>query len=205
MSPSGKRVAPAVEQAAATAASLAELREQHRPVQHTVAIPMRADLRDEIRVLERQAAREAQVDKWENRAPVAPRLAQRIRELEGELAASEAQFTFVSIGRRPYARLLGEHPPTGEQQAEAEKAGVAGLAYNSETFPPALLAASCVSPGGTVEDWADVWDTWSDGQLTELWSACLAANKGVADVGPKSLIASEILDGSETSSTTARR
>lgn len=199
---------PAVEQAAgavqAAAASLADLRATHKPVQNTVRVPMRADLADEIGRLEDQIGREQRVDERENRDAVAPQLAKQVRELEDELAASEVEFVFRAIGRRDYAKLLTDNPPNDEQKAEAEAGGFM-LAFNPDTFPPALMAAMCVTPASTLEDWADIWENWSDGQTQQLWQTCLKTQQGSVDVGPKSLIASAILDASAKSSTTARR
>lgn len=185
-------------------ADLASVRKAHRPVRHTVRIPMRADLVDEIKDLERQAKREKAIDERENRDPVAPGIAERIQELEDELAESEVAFTFQSIGQRATAKLLGDNPPTDQQKADAEDNGVV-LAFNTDTYPPQLLAATCISHSSTVEDWSDIWETWSTGQVSQLWAACLATNQGSADAGPKSLIASEILAASGKNSTTARR
>jgi len=154
---------------------------------------MRADLLDRISTLEEEAAREAAVDKSENRDPVAPGIARQIQALEQELADSEVEFTFQALGRRAYAALVTGNPPTEAQKTQAEAQGVP-LTYNSDTFPPLLLTASCVAPEGTtLEDMTDLWDNWSDGQLGPMWRACLTANMGSADVGPKSLIASAIL------------
>lgn len=160
---------------------------------------MRADLLDEIASLEAHASRAREVDKRENRDPVAPALAERIRQLEDELADSEVTFRFQGLGRRAYAKLVAEHPPTDAQKGDAEAANARAV-YNNDSFPPALLAAACVEPEGTtLEDMTDVWENWSEGQVAPMWSACLTANMAAADVGPKSLIASAILDGSATS------
>lgn len=201
MSNARRATDPPVEDSAAVAdvvASLADVVASHRQVQRTVRIPMRADLVDEISTLEARMMRERQIDLRENRDPVAPQLAAQIREMEDELAASEVAFTFRSIGRRPHAKLVADNPPTDEQKKEAV-AGDYVLNYNPDAFPPALLAASCVTPTGSVEHWAAIWESWSDGQVSQLWQACMATQAGAADVGPKSLIASEILGGSAKS------
>src|SRR5438105_4109088 len=117
-----------------------EIEATHRHVQQTVRVPMRADLLDEISTLEDEAQRERVVDQRENRDPVAPKLAQRIEELQADVAASAVAFTFQAVGRRAYAKLLTEHPPTDEQKQDAESKQI-GLSYNPDTFPPALLAA----------------------------------------------------------------
>lgn len=182
-----------------------DVRAQHRHRQQTVRVPMRADLLDEIETLEAQAEREREVDKRENRDPVAPQIATRIQELEAELADSEVVFTFQAIGKRALNKMVADHPPTDEQKADAEQTGMVAV-RNEETFQPALLQASCIAPeGSTAEDWADICENWSLGQFTPLWQACLLATFGGADVGPKSLIASEILHGSAKNSTTAPR
>lgn len=160
---------------------------------------MRADLLEQIQGLEQRASREKVIDARENRDAVAPGLAEQIQLLEDELAASEVTFTFRALGRRAYAKLLAEHPPTDEQKADAEENNLR-VSYNNDTFPPALLAAACITPEHTtVEDMTDVWENWSEGQVAPLWAACLTANMAGADVGPKSLIASEILGGSAKS------
>jgi hypothetical protein len=171
----------------------------HKPVRQSVRIPMRADLLDRITSLEQQAARERAVDKRENRDALAPAIAEQIRELEDQVAASEVEFTFEGIGRRAYAKLVADNPPTAEQKAEAE-ADERSVSYNPDTFPPRLLAASCVAPeGASIEGMTDVWENWSEGQAAQLWTTCLTANLGGVGVGPKSQIASAILDGSAKS------
>jgi hypothetical protein len=176
-----------------------QVREAHKHLRQTVRIPMRADLLDEISSLEARAEHEREIDKRENRDPVAPGLAEQIQGLEQELTDSEVTFKFQALGRRAYAKLVAEHPPTDEQKAAAVEAGNRSL-YNNDTFPPALLAAACIEPADTTyDDMLDVWENWSEGQVAPLWSACLTANMAAADVGPKSQIASAILNGSAKS------
>lgn len=176
-----------------------DVRTQHRPAQQSVRVPMRADLLDEIESLEKQAVRAKEADKLSNEEDQAPKLAARIQELEAELADSEVTFTFRAIGARALAKLTADHPPTDEQKAEAE-ANEMRATRNEETFQPALLHASCIAPeGSTLDGWTEVCETWSVGQFSPLWQACLYANFGGADVGPKSQIASAILNGSAKS------
>lgn len=171
----------------------------HKPIRQSVRIPMRADLLDRIATLEQRAVHEREIDRRENRDAVAPGIAEEIRQVEADVLASEVEFTFESMGRRAYAKLIADNPPTAEQTARAEADG-GTLSYNPDTFPPRLLAASCVAPeGATVQGMTDVWENWSEGQAAQLWTACLTANLGGVGVGPKSLIASAILDGSAKS------
>lgn len=180
-------------------ASWKEARESHRQLELPVRVPMRADLFAEITALEVQAKREREIDERENREPVAPGIAHRIMGLEEELRDSEVEFRFRALGRRRYNELLADHPPTDKQKQEAADAD-AVLAYNPDTFPPLLLAASCVEPTDMdVDDWSDIWENWSEGQVGPLWRTCLAANMGGTDAGPKSQIASAILNASAKS------
>jgi hypothetical protein len=118
-------------------------------------------------------------------------LAAQVRELEERASESEMTFTFEGLGRGRYARMLADHPPTKEQKAELG----AELIYNPETFPPALLAASCVEPpelASNLPEWTDIHENRSPGIVTRLWRACQQAHQGVADV-PKSLLVSAVL------------
>lgn len=186
-------------------ASWDQVRTQHRPALQTARVPMRGDLLDEIEALELQARAAAIADEKLNRDPEAPAIAERIQELEVELEESVVEFKFRAVGRRLEADLLAQHPPTDAGRAKAEAEGVTAQ-WNQDTYPPALMAAACVEPpDATVEDFAHLWENWSKGQLTPLWAACLKANMGAADAGPKSAIASAILSGSARSSITADR
>ena len=127
------------------------------------------------------------------------RLAETIQRLEAECERSSVTFRFRGLGRRKHSDLVAAHPPTEEQAAELAKVGMSAM-VNSESFPPALVAASCVEPEGiTLEAATDAFETWSEGQWTLLWRACLAANQGSSDPGPKSSIARDVLRGSAPS------
>ncbi len=175
-----------------------EIKAQHRPVRQSVRVPMRADLLDEIRQLEEQIQREKEIDKRENRVPVAVGLARRIQELETELADSEVLFVFEGIGAGKLTELIADHPATDEQKLQAEADGMRAT-RNEQTFQPALLALSCIEPSGMsgIDVWNEIRGEWSMGQFTPLWQACLLANFGAGERGPKSVIASETLSDSK--------
>lgn len=124
------------------------------------------------------------------------RLAEEVQRLEVECEAASVTFRFRGLSRRAHSDLMAAHPPTEEQQRELAELGLAASA-NSETFPPALLAASCIEPPGvTLEAATDAFEQWPGGTWSVVWRACLAANQGAADPGPKSAIASAVLRGS---------
>ena len=80
------------------------------------------------------------------------------------------------------------HPPTAAQQAEfkemqvaagVDRANLRSLAFNSETFPPALIAAACVDPAMAESDAIELWDSdeWSEAELADLLAAAQAINE----------------------------
>lgn len=184
-------------------ASWADIKAKHRRTRVSVAIPMAADLADEHGRLAVELKRARDEDEQHNRDPQAPLIAQRMLDLEVEIRASEVTFTFEAIGRGAKRQLLRKHQPTDAQRDEASSQGVDDIAFNIDTYPPALLAASCVqvvdAAGDSVDvadiDWVEIWGDWNEGQLQRLWRACLAADAGVADT-PKSTAASALISAS---------
>jgi hypothetical protein len=88
-------------------------------------------------------------------------------------------FTFAGLGRSAFARLIDEHPPTPQQLADAEKISRAAPTFDPDTFAPALLAASCVSPAGLgVEDFLAIYSdpAWNVEELGSLFAAALSVN-----------------------------
>lgn len=193
-------------QGIATPVPWALLKKARRNTVKSTRVTLRGDLLDEVERLEEDMRREAEKDAWENRDPIAPQIAQRIRVLEDEARESEVEFVFEGLGRGEFATLQAAHPATAELKAEL---GVEELEWNPDTFPPALMAASCVEPAelrGDVAEFTEINQTWSNGQVARIWMACLTANSAVAQ-SPKSEAASEVLRqlGSGNSSTTAPR
>jgi hypothetical protein len=174
----------------------AEIDADWQPTKVRATVCLDSDLVLEIERLEESLARETKLDETTNRAPLAPGIAERIIELREQAKAKEREFVFASIGRRAYSDLIRSHPAT---EAQAEEAG-ARLAWNTDTFPPALLAASCVEPTDTsLAWWQRKYDQWGTGQVARLWQACLAAQGGVVEV-PKAEAASAMTAGSAPSS-----
>lgn len=149
----------------------------------------------EIERLTEQLEREKAIDEKTNRAPKAPGIAVEILELREVAKASEREFVFQSIGRRAYTDLIRQHPALPEQE---ENAGVE-LNWNTDTFPPALLAAACVEPTGTdLAWWTRAYNDWGLGQVTRIFQAALSAQGGVVEV-PKATGASVMTSDSEPS------
>lgn len=133
----------------------------------------------------------------------------RIREVAGQVQAAEAAaaetevtFVFQAVGQGRYNRLKADHPLPPELKGKVPE----GLDYNPVTFPPMLMALSCVSPPelhaevdgdgkpdpAVLAEWGEIHDTYSPGLNARLWSTALSAHIGVNQV-PKSRLASQIL------------
>lgn len=110
--------------------------------------------------------------------PKAPKLADRLLALREEMLASNVTFVFQGLGRLREQELIDAHPPLPEQKKE-----IAELLVNPDTYIPALLHAACVEPEGmTLEDWAGIWNEWTDGQTMPLRKAAQTVNKAAVDI-----------------------
>lgn len=162
----------------------AELDERYQPTRTRASICLDSELVLEINRLETMLQQAQQGDLASD--PVSA-LAEQILALRERAIASEQEFVFRSIGRLAYRDLVREHPPTDEQKK------LVGpdfrLAFNPDTFQPALLAVACETVrGGSVAWWTKKCQEWGDGQIERLWQACIAAQQGVNDV-PKAAFA----------------
>lgn len=165
-----------------------------RAPQVVVSLTQRADLVAEHQTLTRQLD-QAVRDDLAGGGHTAAEIRGRLADLEEQIAASSIEVTLRALGSQEYQRLLADHPPT----PDARKAGIG---FNLETFPAALIAACAVDPEISVEQAAQLCDRLSDGQFTKLWNAALLVNVG-DDTAPKSVLRSATADRSATSSTTA--
>jgi hypothetical protein len=86
-------------------------------------------------------------------------------------------FTFRSLGRKNYRKLLDEHPATDDHHAAAREQGQSQAAYNPDTFAPALVRAACADPVLSTEDVEAIFDgdAWSDGDVAGLFTCALTA------------------------------
>lgn len=178
----------------------AAARRRHVNTRVSVTLAMAADAAEQAERLVPQLRRLRDADgEREDLAEQVHAMAEQIRALEDEAAASEVTFVFEGVGRARAEKLRLDHPLPEDMKAQLGDV----VAWDPATYPPALMAASCVAPeelGGNVEDWQGIHDNWSEGQIAKLWRACLQANQGVAEP-PKSALVSAILapPDSETS------
>lgn len=85
---------------------------------------------------------------------------------------------YRAISGKAYDRLVADHPPTAQQQAEANGAA----AFNLDTFAPALIAAVSLEPKLTYEQAERLWssDDWSGGETSSLFfNAQRVCNSGI--------------------------
>ena len=68
----------------------------------------------------------------------------------------------------------------------------AGEAFNSDTFPRALIAASCVDPVMSEEQTAQLFEKINEGEIKKLFDAAWDVHNS-SDVVPFSLAASALL------------
>lgn len=87
------------------------------------------------------------------------------------------EFTFKGIGRKAFNTLVEEHQ---SQENKGE--------WDPETFPPALIAASCADPAMTPDEAKLLWDdeAWSVQELDQLFTGALKVNAALR--GVKSLL-----------------
>ncbi len=101
-----------------------------------------------------------------------------LEEVTGRIRETGMKFTFRSISRKKLDAILEEHQPSKRQKAEAEEKGE-DLNFDPETFPPALIAATCVDPELTIEEAEEIWESedWTQGELLSLLGGAMAANQ----------------------------
>lgn len=82
---------------------------------------------------------------------------------------------FRSCGRKRYEQILDENPPTDEEQRKAKEQG-GEAAWNNETFPVALIAASAIEPELSVEQVSELFDEWNNAEAQMLFLAAFRVN-----------------------------
>lgn len=113
-------------------------------------------------------------------------LAEQIVQLEEQIAEAEVEFVFRGLGRGRWRKLIADHPPTEEDQAD-------GAEFDTQEFPFVAMAACLESPALTVDDLKTLNDeALSEMTFNALWAACLTANLGGGVSRPESRAAHAI-------------
>ncbi|HEX5995671.1 MAG TPA: hypothetical protein VFY84_11065 [Jiangellales bacterium] len=148
----------------------------------TVRVCTRGDLVERFRRLDEEVAR--------SRATVDPRLAgadpaklAELEDLREQIEAATVPFHLRALGRR-WNALADEHPPRKGTDGKVHPDDTAGV--NNETFFPALIRASTVSPKLRDETWEALLDPdgelLSEAQYRRLRQACWDLNVRMPDV-----------------------
>lgn len=99
-----------------------------------------------------------------------------VREL---MLDAEVEFRFRALPPEEYSSLVAEHPSDNEN-----------MAFETKTFAPALVAASCIDPVMGPEDVAELWKVLTFGDRSVLWEAAYQASRSDAIQVPTSRAAS---------------
>lgn len=181
-----------------------EITAEATPATERVRICTRGDLIARLRLLEDDLEAAQRDDAASNKHDRAPKIAREIETVEAEARASEKELVLHAIGATAWSDLLAAFPPSKAQREQFR-----GLDHDPEKFPYAAVAASLgadlsdkeslTEAAGKVRKMAD---KLSQGQWSQIWTACLAVNVGEVSV-PFSVRAFAARHGSEQNSTPA--
>ncbi|GAA1164113.1 hypothetical protein F4556_002358 [Kitasatospora gansuensis] len=151
------------------------------PRRTTVTLYLAGDLAGQIQDLERSLA---DVGTWSpsSMADADPRreIAEQIADLQGQLRCSAADFRLQALPDEEWSDLLAAHP--GRHAEEG---------FNPVTLSPALVAACCVDPVMTEDEYRGLCQVINHGQREDLEAAAWRVNNDTAV--PFSLAASALL------------
>lgn len=140
-----------------------------------VGIVTKGRLSDEIDRLRGEFKAAAQADESENRIPEAPKILEQIEDLRRQIDESQRWFTFQEIPGHLFETLVRECPPR-KQDKEA------GSAWNSDEFPPVLMAAAAVDPTMSREAAKKLWKALPQGERLRMWNVVFGVQSRVASV-----------------------
>lgn len=171
---------------------IAALRARKKPRQQTVTLILDPDIEEQL-VTARDERTEAQAraDRTPGNSAAAADLAaanERVEQAEAAARDESVTFVFKALGREAYEQMKDAHRPTKKQRDDYKAKGLAmgfaefqvgDLGYNLDTFPPALVAASCIEPEMTLDDAQALWDSdeFSSAELGDLFAAAMTVNE----------------------------
>lgn len=114
---------------------------------------------------------------------------QRVEAAEAAAEKAAVSFIFEAIPRHRLSELIAECPPTSEQLDKWKEKSrnnpllvIPPPAFDVDSFPPLLIAASLVEPETTQAEVLEMWEngSWSEAIWDELWeTAWDKTNRGV--------------------------
>ena len=167
------------------------LRGKKKPIRKTIWVAGDSELADEFSELEASLSRAesalaslpAASTRREAAASDVLELTAKVTELKAQLRESRIKFTFQSLGRKKYERLLADHPPTDDQVKAHKESGEAGaIEFNPDTFPYALISHCVIEP--VVDDenreefeaWIRDDESWNGVEVITLFQTAMAVN-----------------------------
>lgn len=165
------------------ASSIEDILAKAKPREKTVMVCIAGDLAGEAERLQDELSRVS--EDWEpsDLTAVHPgrTIAEQLKTVHAQVREAEEPFTFRYIGDRAYSDLMAAHPSDNDQEA-----------FDSDAFPRALVAASCVQPKMTEDQVADLFEVINEGQIKQLFDAAWEVHNA-SDIVPFSLAASALL------------
>ncbi|MGW5126680.1 hypothetical protein ACWEQ7_22020 [Streptomyces sp. NPDC004069] len=164
---------------------IAEVLARAKPRERTVRVCLAGDLAGEAERLEAEIAR-VSAEEWEpssiaDRHPGRP-LAAQLAEVNRQIHESAVEFRFRYVGDRAYSDLVAAHPSKDP-----------GQAFDSESFPRALIAACCIDPVMTVDQVAELFEVLTQAQIKDLFDAAWDVCNAQVGAVPFSLAVSALL------------
>ena len=160
--------------------TIAEIRSAKKPVTKIVHIQLDGEVALRLTELSEELEEAKRYDVLSNAPDTAPSIQAQIDEVRDASKDTVASFTFRSIGRYRYDELVGlpKHQPTKDQKQKD------GLSFNPDTFPPALVAESCVEPEMSLEDAQEIFSDpdWNGAELQRLFFGALEVNNETGDI-----------------------
>jgi len=155
--------------------TMADILAAKKPNTRTIDIILDSDLAGEIQTKTQELAQAK--NRRQSLADNIGPLERELDELYEKAADIAVTFTFQDIGRKAFDEMVIAHQPTAEQKKFMADMGGGILEYNTDTFPPALMAASAIDPEMTIEEAETIFDQWSSGDAEILFTTALLVCK----------------------------
>lgn len=176
-------------------ADVADLLARAKPRETTVAICLAGDLNGRHEDLLRQLSEtddKPTDDATISAVPPSRKIAEEIKDVERQMSEQVHVFRFRALPQTRFRELQRAHPPRDDAPTPERL-------FNTDTFPPVLIAACCTDPvfRGVVEV-EQLFDKLGQGAYDRCVATAWEANTGGSEV-PKSVLASAMM------ASTARR
>ncbi len=157
--------------------NIADIMAKKKPVTKRVPIQMDGEIADQIEKMRQEHTAARDHDRVSNQSDTAPAIQKKIDAMIKKAVKSIEVFTFRSIGRFAYDEMVGQHPPSKDQKKD-------GADFNTDTFPPHLVSASCIDPEIPIEDALEIFSDpdWNGAELRSLFFGALDVNRELGDI-----------------------